>query len=283
MDSKEVDALIALLDSDRDGRVSLTEWTAMFHLSAEDELANSASSLLGGGSLISAADLPRLEEILEEGSMDEGSEEEEESGEEGSLLGEEDAVWMGGGARGEGSGGVGGGGVGGSGGGRLVDEVGSYHVDEYGCLCETSSEAMEGRDASSLGSSAASGAFPIRTPGARGVGGFARGGQGLPSSRRPTSVPVLPLDSGLPSAGTSAVPTGLGSGRRRGSTRHSTAGVGGAVGLIGGSGPPSSRRAGSVLASTREEGVGTGAGGEGGLAGAHDWSQQRAACLAQST
>ena len=272
MDSKEIDALIALLDSDRDGRVSLTEWTAMFHLSAEDELANSASSLLGGGSLISAADLPRLEEILEEGSMDEGSEEEEESGEEGSLLSEDDAVWMDGGARGEGGGGVGGGGVGGGGvgglgGGRLVDEEGSYHVDEYGCLCETSSEAMEGRDASSLGSSAASGAFPIRTPGARGVGGFARGGQGLPSSRRPTSVPVLPLDSGMPSAGTSAAPTSLGSGRRRASTRHSVAGVGGSVGLIGGSGPPSSRRAGSVLASTREEGVGTGAGGEGGLAG----------------
>ena len=178
---------------------------------------------------------------------------EEESGEEGGrLVRTMPSGWAaerGRGGGGVGGGGVGGGGVGGLGGGRLVD----------GGLVPWMSTAACARRAARLWRGATRLAwarllppapFPSERPGAR--RGWHTGAAGPAIFSPPDVSTCAPLDSGMPSAGTSAAPTGLGSGRRRASTRHSVAGVGGSVGLIGGSGPPSSRRAGGVLASTRK-------------------------------
>ena len=60
LDEREVHALIVLLDTDRDGRISLSEWTAMFHTSSEDDRA---VEMPFGGVMISSSDLPTAEEL----------------------------------------------------------------------------------------------------------------------------------------------------------------------------------------------------------------------------
>ena len=64
IEEKEVHALIALLDTDRDQRISLVEWTAMFHLSAEDDLLQTDNILFEGNAMISVADLPAVDEVV---------------------------------------------------------------------------------------------------------------------------------------------------------------------------------------------------------------------------
>lgn len=65
MEDREVQALINVLFTEADRRISLDEWVRMFYLSAEDESALTSASL-AGGTMISASDLPVRDFHLED-------------------------------------------------------------------------------------------------------------------------------------------------------------------------------------------------------------------------
>ena len=165
------------------------------------ELTHASSSILGGGSLVSAADLPRLEGILE------GSE-----GSEG-----EAADWS------------------------DEDEA----ADDFAPVSGVLDQPRDASDGQPSGADDAPPGFLSAPSGALTVGGG--------RSRRASAVPTLGLSGalGTPSGGLGG---GLGSARRRLSSRHSLALAGGMGGGLLGGGPPSARgRQASMLATTMEE------------------------------
>ena len=47
-----------LLDTDRNQRISLHEWTHMFHISTDDEISHTGETLMNGGRMVSAGGQP---------------------------------------------------------------------------------------------------------------------------------------------------------------------------------------------------------------------------------